>query len=85
MALLNCVFDSEKSCAGFETCNVKGCISYIKGSKNIAIFGRNPGGLVVSVKNIVGKKVIEILTNTMGHCSYIQSSLLQDCRSGLMF
>jgi hypothetical protein len=51
-----------ESWAGFETYNMKGYTSYIKERNKTARFGRNPGGLVVYVKNGLSKKVTEIQT-----------------------
>jgi hypothetical protein len=58
----NYVFGSAESWAGFETYDVKGYTSYIKEMNKTARFGRNPGGLLVYVKNSLSKKVIEIST-----------------------
>jgi hypothetical protein len=55
----NDVFGLVESWAGFEVCNIKGYTSYIKERNKIARFGRNPGRLVVYVKNSISKKVIE--------------------------
>jgi hypothetical protein len=61
----NDVFGLAESWAEFETYKIKGYTSYIKGSNKTARFGRNPGGLVVYVKNSINsinKKVIEMPT-----------------------
>jgi hypothetical protein len=58
----NYCFYFDKSWAGFETCSIKGYTSYIKGRNKITRFGRYPGGLVVSVKNSISKKVNEVST-----------------------
>jgi hypothetical protein len=55
----NHVFDLAESWAGFETYNIKGYTSYIKGRNEITRFRRNLGGLVVYVKNSIRKKCIE--------------------------
>jgi hypothetical protein len=58
----NDVFGLAENWAGFETYNIKGYTSCIKGRNKTARFRRNTGGLVAHVKNSISKKIIEIPT-----------------------
>jgi len=50
-----------QSLTGLEKFVTRGYKSFIEGSYKITRYGRNPGGLVVYVKNIIDKYVEEIV------------------------
>jgi len=50
-----------ESSTGLEKFVIRGYKSFIKGRCKITRYGRNPGGLVVYVKNIIDKYVEEIV------------------------
>jgi hypothetical protein len=57
------IFGIAESWAGLEVYEIKGFNSYSKGRSKVAKFGRNPGGLVVYIREGISKRVTEIVTN----------------------
>jgi hypothetical protein len=57
------IFGTAESWAGLEVYEINGFISYSKGRTKVMRFGRNPGGLVVYIRQGISKRVTEIATN----------------------
>jgi hypothetical protein len=57
------IFGIAESWAGLEVYEINGFISFSKGRTKVTKFGRNPGGLVVYIREGISKQVTEIATN----------------------
>ena len=52
----------RESCRGIDKFEIRGYMSFIKGKGKVTRYGRNPGGLVVYVKNIIDQCFEEMVT-----------------------
>jgi hypothetical protein len=56
------IFGISESWTGCEKFDVRGYTSFVKGRGRIVKFGRNPGGLMVYIKDNINNRVKEIPT-----------------------